>query len=62
MDQELEALRKARLHVSDVVELAEMTEEHLREGRFEDASACLRLSEQHASTGKDALGWLLVEE
>ncbi len=38
-----------------------MAEEHLREGRFEDARACLLLIEEHASTGKDVLGWLLEE-
>ena len=61
MDRELEALRKARLHVTDIARLAEMAEGHLREGRFEDARACLLLIEEHASTGKDALGWLLEE-
>ena len=61
MDRELEAPRKARLHVADMPKLAEMAEEHLEEGRFEDTAACLRLIEEHASTGKDALGWLLNE-
>ncbi len=61
MDHELEALRKAREHVADIDRLAEMAEERLREGRFEDARACLRLIEEHASIGKDALGWLLDE-
>ena len=32
MDRELEALRKTRVHVADVAELAEMAREHLREG------------------------------
>ncbi len=59
MDRELEALRNAREHVADVATLAEMAEAHLREGRFEDASACLRLMERHASTGRDVLGPLL---
>ncbi len=53
MDRELEALRKARAHVADIAELVEMATEHLREGRFEDASACLRLIEQHASIGRE---------
>ena len=43
MDHELEALGKAREHVGDVGTLVEMAKDHLREGRFEDASACLRL-------------------
>ncbi len=38
-----------------------MTKKHLHEGRFEDAVACLRPIEQHASTGKDALGRLSEE-
>jgi hypothetical protein len=32
---------------------------HLREGRFEDASACLRLIEQHAAIGREKLGALI---
>ncbi len=40
MDHELEALRRTRQHVADVAELVVLAEEHLREGRFEDASAC----------------------
>ncbi len=55
MDRELEALRKARAHVADLTELARAAEEHIEEGRFEDASACLRLIEQHASIGGEAL-------
>ncbi len=58
MDRELEALNKTRLHVSDVAKLAEMTKGHL-EGRLEDASACLRLIEQHAALGREGLGPLL---
>ena len=58
MDRELEALEKARAHVADVAKLAEMAKEHLEEGRFEDASACLGLIEQHASIGREALGGL----
>ncbi len=61
MDRELEALRKTRLHVDDIATLTEMAKTHLEEGRFGDASACLRLIEEHASTGKDALGWLSEE-
>lgn len=56
MDRDLEALDKARRHVADIARLAEMAEEHLRERRFEDAEACLRLIQEHPSTGKDALG------
>ena len=59
MDHELEALRKAREHVSDIATLAEMARAHLEEGRFEDASACLGLIEQHASIGREDLGPLL---
>ncbi len=59
MDRELEALRKARNHVADIAELAEMAEEHLEKGRFEDADVCLRLIEEHASIGKERLGRLL---
>ena len=59
MDRELEALDKARQHVADVAKLAEMAQGHLEEGRFEDASACLRLIEQHAALGKEGLGPLL---
>ncbi len=59
MDREMEALRKARLHVADIAKLAEMAKGHLREGRFEDASACLRLIEQHAALGREGLGPLL---
>ncbi len=59
MDGELEALRKTRLHVTDIARLAEMAKEHLREGRFEDASVCLRLVEQHAALGREGLGPLL---
>lgn len=59
MDREIEALDKARGHVADIVRLAEMAEEHLREGRFEDASACFVLIEKHASIGREALGPLL---
>ena len=59
MDRELEALGKTREHVADIAELAEMAEEHLREGRFEEASACLRLIEQHAALDREGLGPLL---
>ncbi len=59
MDRELEALRKTRAHVSDIAELAELAKEHLKQGRFEDASACLRLIEQHATLGREGLGPLL---
>ncbi len=59
MDHELEALRKAGQYVADIAELAEMAKEHLGEGRFEDASACLRLIEQHAAIGREGLGPLL---
>ncbi len=59
MDRELEALRKTRAHVADVAKLAEMTKEHLKEGRFEDASACLRLIEQHAALGREGISGLL---
>lgn len=61
MDRDLEALEKARRHVAGIAKLAGVAEEHLREGRFEDAAACLLLIEQHASAGKDALGWLLED-
>ena len=61
MDRELEALDKARAHVANLMELAEMAREHLEEGRFEDASACLRLIEKNASIGKDVLSVLLDE-
>ena len=61
MDRELEALNKVRGHVADVAELAEMAQEHLREGRFEDARACLLLIGEHTSIGKNALGWLFEE-
>lgn len=59
MDRELKTLRKARLHVADIAKLAETAEEHLREGRFEDTSACLRLIEQHASISAEGLSGLL---
>ncbi len=59
MDRELEALRKTRAHVADAAKLVEVAEGHLEEGRFEDASACLRLIEQHASLGREDLGPLL---
>ncbi len=59
MDRELEALRKTRQHVADVTKLVEMAKAHLEEGRFEDASACLRLIEQHAALGREGLGPLL---
>ena len=61
MDHGLEALEKIRGHVADLTELARMAEEHLEEGRFEDASACLRLIENNASIGKDVLRLLLDE-
>jgi hypothetical protein len=59
MDQELEMLRKTRGHVADVAKLAEMAREHIEEGRFEDASACLRLIERHAALGGEGLVPLL---
>ena len=59
MDRELEALRRVREHVADIARLAEMAKEHTQEGRFEDASACLRLIEQHASIGREGLSDLL---
>ena len=59
MDHELEALRKARGHVADIAALVEMARAHLEEGRFEDAAACLRLIEQHATIGREGLGPLL---
>ncbi len=59
MDRELEALGKARGHVADIAKLAEMAKGYLEEGRFEDASACLRLIEQHAALGREELGPLL---
>ena len=59
MDRELEALDKARGHVADIATLAEMARAHLEEGRFEDASACLRLIERHATIGREGLGRLL---
>ncbi len=59
MDRELEALAKTRGHVADIAELVEMAQEHLNEGRFEEASACLRLIEQHAASGREGLGPLL---
>ena len=60
VDHELEALRKTRLHVADIATLVEMARAHLEEGRFEDASACLRLIEQHAALGREGLGGLLT--
>ena len=59
MNEEIEALDKAREHVGDIATLVEMTKAHLEEGRFEDASACLRLIEQHAAIGREGLGELL---
>lgn len=59
MDHELEVLRKAREHVSDIATLAEMAKDHLKEGRVEDASACLRLIEQHATLGREGLKEML---
>ena len=59
MDREFEVLRKTSTHVADIAKLAAMAEEHLQEGRFEDASACLRLIEQHAALGRDGLESLL---
>lgn len=59
MDRELSALEKTRRHVADIAKLADMAEEHLKEGRFGDASACLRLIEQHASIGRENLSGLL---
>ncbi len=59
MDRDLEASDTIRTHVADVAKLAGIAQVHLEEGRFEDASACLRLIEQHAVLGKEALGPLL---
>lgn len=59
MDHELEVLRRTRRHVAEMAELVVLAEEHLREGRFEDASACLRLIEQHAAIGREKLGALI---
>ena len=59
MDRELEALRKIREHVANIATPARLAEEHLEEGRFEDASSCLHLIEQHASIGREDLGPLL---
>ena len=59
MNREPEALEKTRGHVADIATLAEMGEEHLREGRFEEAAACLRLTEQHAGLGREGLGEIL---
>ena len=56
MDWELEALDNTRRHVADIAGLAREAEEHLRDGRFGDASACLRLIEQHAALGREGLG------
>ena len=61
MDRDLEALAKARGHVADVAALAEAAKEHLHGGRFEEASARLRLIEQHAAIGRGGLGRLLEE-
>lgn len=59
MDREIEALNKARGHVADIATLVEMARGHTEEGRFEDASACLHLIEQHASIGRESLSGLL---
>ena len=59
MDHELEAPRKSREHVANIATLARAAEEHLEEGRFEDASSFLHLIEQHASIGRECLGPLL---
>ena len=59
MDRELEGLRETREHVADIATLVEMAKTHLEEGRFEAASACLRLIEQHAAIGREGLGPLL---
>ncbi|MDP9485918.1 MAG: hypothetical protein M3Q49_09080 [Actinomycetota bacterium] len=61
MDRELKTLDRARGHVAAITRLAEMAEGHLREGKFEDASACLRLIEQHAVLGREGLAPLLNE-
>ena len=55
-DHELEALRKTRQHVADIATLAKMAKTHLEEGRFEDASSCLRLIEQQAALGREGIG------
>ena len=59
MDRELEPVQKTRAHVANVADLAEVAKEHLREGRFEDASSCPRLIEQHSAIGRENLGPLL---
>ena len=59
VDRDLEALDKARGHVADISTLVEMAKEHIEEGRFEDAEACMRLIEQHAALGREGLGPLL---
>ena len=59
MDHELEALAKTRGHIADIAELAEMAKGHMDEGRFEDAEACLRLIEQHATLGREGFAPLL---
>ena len=59
MEWEPEALDKASGHVADIARLAELAKGHMEEGRFEDASACLRLIEQHAALGGEGLGPLL---
>ena len=45
--------------MADIATLVDMAKEHLEEGRFKDASACLRLIEQHAALGREGLGRLL---
>ena len=57
----MEVLQKAREHVADIASLTEMAKEHMEEGRFEDASACLRLIQQHAAIGRRGLGSVLDE-
>ena len=52
MGQELEALRSTREHVADIATLVEMAKIHREEDRFEDASACLPVIEQHAALGR----------
>ncbi len=61
MDRELEAPRKDRAHVADIATLVEMAKQHVEEGRFEDASACLRLIEQHAVLGRQWLDPMVGE-
>lgn len=59
MDRELEALEKTRRHVAHITRLAGLAEEHLGEGRLEDAEAALRLIQTAAALGREGLAPLL---